>query len=77
MSRLTEIFENHANIDELCALLKHYGVNAQFVAEALTQSFEQLETDEGQPAEQEGQEQANANISQELVDDLKQYIARI
>lgn len=72
MSRLTEIFDNHSNIDELSALLKHYGVNAQFVAESLAQSFEGRNSESGDEDENE-----NGNGYPELIDDLKQFIARM
>lgn len=41
MSRLHDYVENHANLDKLNTILKHYGVSAEFVAQTLTDGFEQ------------------------------------
>lgn len=68
MSRLKDIIENHTNLDELFAILKHYGVNAEFISGALLNEFERLK-EAGEELEQE--EQTN-----ELVEDLTKYSAR-
>ncbi|WP_281885941.1 hypothetical protein [Paenibacillus sp. YYML68] len=43
MSRLHEIVENHQQLEQLNALLKHYSVNAQYVTSSLIKSFEDEE----------------------------------
>jgi sulfur relay (sulfurtransferase) DsrF/TusC family protein len=64
MSRLTEIMENHDNLEQLFALMKHYGVNAEFVSASLLNEFEKLKEEE---AEEE---------TTELMEDLTQFYAR-
>lgn len=59
MSRMNEIIENHEHLDKLATLLKHYGVNAEFVTASLIEKFE---------GEQE-------ETNEELVSDLKQLYA--
>jgi hypothetical protein len=75
MSRLTEIIDNHEQIDDLFALLKHYGVNAQFVAESLIESFEQI-APEAKEDDAEDEAEGQTNLYPELLDDLKQYMSR-
>lgn len=67
MSRLLAIMENHARLDELMAIIKHHGVNAAFVAEALVHSVEQ------QSSKEETPEKADFGL---LLEDLQQYQAR-
>jgi len=50
VSHLTEIIDNHHNLDGLFSIVKHYGVSAEFVTDALVQRFEQIQKDE-QPKE--------------------------
>ncbi|GIQ67197.1 hypothetical protein DUZ99_17720 [Xylanibacillus composti] len=84
MSRLTDIIENHRNLDELVAILKHYGLNAEYIAALMIEQLEhQLEegedTDEeaSQEFEESGdEEKQDEDGSQQLLDDLKQYYAR-
>lgn len=71
MTRLKEICENHSNLDELSSVLKHYSVNAQFVAESLIQSFEKNKSEDNEDNESEGK------VNLELIEDLKQYIAKM
>lgn len=66
MSRLTEIIDNHSNLEQLFALLKHYGVNAEFISAALLNEFETLK---------ESGEEENGEVN-ELVEDLTQFYAR-
>ncbi len=80
MSRLTDIIENHHNLDELVAILKHYGLNAEYIAALMIEQLEnQLE--EGVNAEEEANhaaadDEGEQDGSQQLLDDLKQYCAR-
>lgn len=71
MSRLSEIIENHNNLDGLMSILKHYGVNAQFVAASV---IEQFDTMAGEESENKDNDDGNENA--DLLDDLKQYYAR-
>lgn len=71
MSRLTEIIDNHGQMDDLVALLKYYGVNAQFVAESLLESFEQLAQES-----KDGEAEEEIQIAPELLEDLNQFSAR-
>lgn len=64
MSRLTDIMENHQNLEQLFALLKHYGVNAEFVSASLMNEFEKLK-------EEQSEEETT-----ELMEDLTQFYAR-
>lgn len=64
MSRLTDIMDNHQNLEQLFALLKHYGVNAEFVTASLMNEFEKLK-------EEESEEETT-----ELMEDLTQFYAR-
>lgn len=66
MSRLIEIIENHNKLDDLIAIIKHHGVNAQFIADALLQTFEKDPTEEDS-------DEANYKL---LVEDIKQYQAQ-
>jgi hypothetical protein len=69
MSRVNEIIDNHTNLDQLFSLIKHYGVNAQFVSESLRKEFE------GRCGE-EGEDQTEQAYAKDLVEDLKQFDAR-
>lgn len=69
MSRLSEILHNHENLNQLFSILKHYGVNAEFVSQTLLQQFE----NGGEEDQDENSELQNAT---ELIEDLKQFSAR-
>ncbi|MCR2802747.1 hypothetical protein [Paenibacillus soyae] len=71
MSRLSEIIENHHSLDQLFAIIKHHGVNAEYVSTAILSQFEQrLEESE------EDESQEEQTCSQAFIDDLKQFGAR-
>lgn len=72
MSRLTEIIDNHHNLEQLFSIIRHYGVSAEFVSDALLQHFEERRKTEGEGADSEEDKAYMA----EIIDDLKQYIAR-
>jgi len=65
MSRLIEVMENHARLDDLMSIIKHHGVNAAFVTNALVKSLDSSEMDEDT--------EADFNL---LLEDLQQYQAR-
>jgi len=69
MSRLNEIIDNNQQLDDLLYIIRHYGVNAQFVAEALLKQFQERkgELEEGS---------AEHAFSQDLIEDLTQFVAR-
>ncbi|MDF2925016.1 MAG: hypothetical protein K0R57_3930 [Paenibacillaceae bacterium] len=69
MSRVNDIIENHDNLEQLFSIIKHYGVNAQFVTESLQKEFE-CRCGKGE------EEQADLAYAKELVEDLKQFSAR-
>lgn len=68
MSRVQQIVDNHKQLGELVALLKHHGLNAEYVCRALLEKCEE-EMDEGKNREESAQ-------LQPFVQDLKQMIAR-
>lgn len=70
MSRLSEIIDNHQNLDQLFSIMKHYGVNAEFISTALVTQFEE------QMEQSEDESEESAPYSQALIDDLKQFCAR-
>lgn len=70
MSRLTEIIENHQNLEHLFAILKHYGVSAEFVSATLLNEFRQLQSEQN-----EADEAADAELAP-LIEDLTQFDAR-
>lgn len=72
MSRLTEIIDNHHNLDQLFSIVKHYGVNAEYLSAALLRQLDEDAQNEGE----ENEEKEDAAYSQELTDDLKQFCAR-
>ncbi|MCS7461792.1 hypothetical protein N0M98_16680 [Paenibacillus doosanensis] len=74
MSHLSEIIENHKNLDDLFAIIKHYGVSAEFVTDALVQRFEQIQKDED--GEDKNTEEESAYCA-EIIDSLSQYYARL
>lgn len=66
MSRLTDIMENHKRLDELFSIIKHYGVNAAFVSEALQQQFEaRSQAEDGDAAEKA--------YAKDIIEDLQQF----
>ncbi len=67
MSRLHEIMENHENLEQLFALLKHYGVNAEFVSASLMNEFDKLKAEQSEESEED---------TTELIEDLNQFYAR-
>lgn len=69
MNRANEIIENHGNLDELFAIIKHYGVNAQFVSDSLVKEFENR-------VKEEGEEDTEKVYAQDIVEDLKVFSAR-
>lgn len=73
MSRLTDILDNHQNLDHFFSLIKHYGVSAEYLSLALIRQFEN-EADESENNEKDSE--VNAAYSQELFVDLKQFYAR-
>lgn len=74
MSRLNEIIDNHDNLDQLFSIIKHYGVNAQFVADSLCKEFENRcgSEDSGDSADSE----ADQAFAKDIVEDLKLFAAR-
>lgn len=76
MSRLSEIIENHKNLDDLFSIFKHYGVNAQFVAASVVEQFDQAAGEApqngGTPTDTETEP-----YPPDLIEDLKQYFARL
>jgi hypothetical protein len=81
MSRLNEIIENHDNLDQLFSIIKHYGVNAQFVSDSLCKEFEaRCGAKEGEESEDEDSEGEDSKEDQayakEIVEDLKLFSAR-
>lgn len=70
MSRLAEIIDNHKNLDQLFSIMKHYGVNAEYISTALVTQFEEA------MEQSEGDSEESAPYSQALIDDLKQFCAR-
>ncbi|CAM4346651.1 hypothetical protein L1N85_22015 [Paenibacillus alkaliterrae] len=75
MSRLADIIENHQNLDQLFAIIKHHGVNAEYISIALIQQFEQA-SENGDGGTEDKDTEDNKDYSQELIDDLKQFCAR-
>jgi hypothetical protein len=73
MSQLTEIIENHKNLESLFSIVKHYGVSAEFVTDALVQRFEQVQNDD--QLEQNTPEETAYCV--EILDTLNQYYARL
>jgi phosphoglycerate-specific signal transduction histidine kinase len=73
MSHLSEIIENHNHLEELFSIIKHYGVSAEFVTDALVQRFEQV--DKGD--EKEGNTEEETAYCAEILDTLNQYYARL
>lgn len=65
-----EIIENHQNLDECLSIIKHYGVSAEYISNSLIQQFEQNMEQKDADAEE------NKDLSQELIDDLKQFCSR-
>ena len=63
MSRLREIVENHEHLDDLCAVLKHYGVNAEFVTAAVVEALNKG-SEEGEEQEQEPNADLTADLKQ-------------
>lgn len=87
MNRLSEIIQNHSDLDNLVSLFKHYGVNAQFVAASVIEQFNQASdekddssaeasTETGTETGTETEGSANT-VTPELLEDLKQYCARL
>jgi hypothetical protein len=74
MSRLNEIIENHDNLDHLFSIIKHYGVNAQFVADSLCKEFEGR-CGQGEDSEN-GDTEADQAYAKDIVEDLKLFGAR-
>ncbi|MFD2612224.1 hypothetical protein [Paenibacillus gansuensis] len=68
MSRLSEIIDNHDHLEDLFALVKHYGVSAEFVAHAMMDEFEHQKKEENEEMEQEATHQ--------LMEDLQQFCSR-
>lgn len=66
MSRLTEVLENHKQLDQLMAIMKHHGLNAAFLTTALLEALEQSQ-------EEEEQAEDNKRQYEELYEDLQQF----
>ncbi|WP_036745678.1 hypothetical protein [Paenibacillus sp. UNC451MF] len=75
MSHLSEIIDNHTNLDGLFAIIKHYGVSAEFVTDALVQRFEQIQKDEHSESKSDTEEETA--YCAEILDSLNQYFARL
>lgn len=76
MSRLNEIIDNHDNLDQLFSIIKHYGVNAQFVADSLCKEFEsRCESGDAESGDTPDT-QADQAYAKDIVEDLKQFQAR-
>jgi len=73
MSHLSEIIDNHHNLDRLFAIIKHYGISAEFVTDALVQRFEQIQNDESSDKNNEEE----IAYCAEIMDSLNQYYARL
>ncbi|MFE5324277.1 hypothetical protein ACFQ88_37070 [Paenibacillus sp. NPDC056579] len=73
MSHLSEIIDNHENLDGLFAIIKHYGVSAEFVTDALVQRFEQIQKDDSS----ESNSEEETAYCEEILDSLNQYYARL
>jgi|GEM_PF-485420 len=74
MSRLSDIIENHHNLDQFFSIIKHYGVSAEYLSHSLIKQFE-AESEENEDGD-EDEESGSTAYSQELIDDLKQFCAR-
>jgi hypothetical protein len=70
MSRLTDIIDNHQNLDRFFSIIKHYGVSAEYLSFALISKFE------SESESNEDDAQSKGDFSQDLIDDLKQFCAR-
>ncbi len=64
MSRLTEMLENHENLNDLMSLLKHHAVNAEFISKSLIDQCNKQNDEDDQ------------QYSLDLIDDLHQFSAR-
>ncbi|CAM3430258.1 hypothetical protein [Marinicrinis lubricantis] len=81
MSRLREIVDNHHQLDDLSAIIRHYGLSAEFVATALLEQCQQQlggsgsdgkgNGDKDQSKQQDDQSQ-DQNQDQELSEEDKQ-----
>lgn len=69
MSRVNEIIENHESLNQLFSIIKHYGVNAEFVTNALLEQFKQNQ-------ENENSDDTKESSTKELIEDLTQFIIR-
>ncbi|MCR8633260.1 hypothetical protein [Paenibacillus radicis (ex Xue et al. 2023)] len=74
MSHLTEIIDNHNNLDGVFSIVKHYGVSAEFVTDALVQRFEQIQKND---EESEGSTEEEKVYCEEILNTLNQYYARL
>ncbi|MFD0677494.1 MULTISPECIES: hypothetical protein [unclassified Paenibacillus] len=74
MSHLTEIIDNHNNLDGVFSIVKHYGVSAEFVTDALVQRFEQIQKND---EEFEGSTEEEKVYCEEILNTLNQYYARL
>jgi hypothetical protein len=73
MSQLTEIIDNHKNLESLFSIVTHYGVSAEFVTDALVQRFEQVQNEE----QMESNTPEETAYCVEILDTLNQYYARL
>lgn len=69
MSRLTEIIENNEQLDQLFSLIRHYGMSAEFVTDALIHQLEQANEEGGDMPEEDKE------YSKDMIDDLRQFSA--
>ncbi|NOU93899.1 hypothetical protein GC093_11770 [Paenibacillus sp. LMG 31456] len=74
MSHLTEIIDNHNNLDGVFSIVKHYGVSAEFVTDALVQRFEQIQKNDDESEDNTQEEKAYCD---EILNTLNQYYARL
>jgi hypothetical protein len=71
MSRLTEIMDNHKHLEDLFAIIRHYGMSAEFVTDSLIVQLEHMGSSE-EEGEEEGSE-TDKEYAQDMLEDLKQF----
>jgi hypothetical protein len=70
MSRLTEIIDNNKHLEDLFAIIRHYGMSAEFVTDSLILQLEHIGSSEDN--EEEGSE-SDKEYAQDMLEDLKQF----
>lgn len=76
MSRLTEIVDNHDNLNDLLAILKHYAVSAEFVSFAVIEQFKKRNEENQETENEEENTELDQQYTTELVEDLNHFYAR-